>query len=483
MALLTVNVAGSVLLSGCASVPDLGPQPVPRDPQSVAAATTLATAAPAAWPAAEWWRAYGDPQLDRLMAAGLAGSPDLAAAVARVRLAQAQSREAGAPLGPRGSVNASAGGVKQSYNNGIPPGFVPRGINDSATLNLQLGFDLDLFGRNRAALRAARLQAEAATFDLQQARLVITTAIAQNYAQYALASADRAVAARAAQLREQTRALVQARVTGGLDTQAQLQAAAAETSSARGDVAALDEQIALTRNSLATLTGQGPDAGLALGPPQLVLLAAHGIPVDATTELVARRPDIQSARALVESADQRIRQARAEYYPSINLNALIGLQALGLGNLFKTGSVYGNAGPALSLPLFRGAELGGRYAGARAGFDEAVARYDAAVLAAYREAADAVASCAALAERLRQARAALTAARSAATLTDMRYRGGLGTYLDVLTVQRTALIAERQVTDLKARAFLLDVQLVRALGGGFSPAAAAPSPTKDTPHG
>ena len=476
-------LSATALLGGCASVPDLGPQPVPRTAQSVAAAVTLATNVPATWPAGEWWRAYGDPQLDRLIEAGLADSPDLAAAVARVRSAQAQLREAGAPLGPRGSVNASAGGIKQSYNNGIPPGFVPQGINDTAALNLQLGFDLDLWGRNRAALRAARLQADAAAFDLQQARLVIATAIAQSYAQYALASADRAVAARAASLREQTRTLVQTRVSGGLDTQAQLQAAAAETASARGDVAALDEQIALARNSLAVLSGQGPDAGLALGPPQLALLAAHGIPGDATTELVARRPDIQSARALVESADQRIRVARADYYPSINLNALVGLQALGLGNLFKTGSAYGNAGPALNLPLFRGAELGGRYAGARAGFDEAVARYDGAVLTAYREAADAVASRAALAERLAQSRAALTAARSAATLTDMRYRGGLGTYLDVLTVQRTALIAERQVTDLEARVFLLDVQLVRALGGGFSPDAAATPPTKDMPHG
>ncbi len=486
-------MTSAALLGGCASVPDLGPKPIPRTPQSVAAraalaGTTLASAS-ASWPAADWWTAYGDPQLTRLIELGLAGSPDLAVAIARVAAAQAQVREAGAPLAPRGQANASAGGAKQSYNNGIPPGFVPKGINDTGTINVQLGFDLDLWGRNRAALRAARLQAEAADLDLQQARLTIATAIAESYAQYAQATADRGVAARAAQLRERTGQLVQARVTNGLDTQAQVQASAAEAADARAEVAAIDEQIALARNRLAALTGQGPDAGLMLVAPQISQLAAHGIPADASTELVARRPDIQSARALVDSADQRIRVARADYYPSINLNALIGLQALGLGHLFKTSSLYGNAGPALSLPLFRGAELGGRYAGARAGFDEAVARYDSAVLTAYNETADAVSSRNALAERLRQSRAALAASRSAAALTDMRYRGGLATYLDVLTAQRTALAAERQVTDLEARAFLLDIQLVRALGGGFQNNTGSTSGTvpanssKDLPHG
>lgn len=477
-------LAAAALLGGCAHVPELGPKSTARTAQSVAAARSLATTAAAAWPAEDWWRAFGDPQLDRLIEQGLRGSPDLDVAVARVRSAQAQLREAGGPLGPQGQVNATVGGVKQSYNYGIPPAFVPKGINAAGTINAQLGFDPDLWGRNRAALRGVRRQTEAATFDLAQARLTIAAAIAEAYAQYALSNADRVVAERTVALRARTRQLVQARVANGLDTQAEVGSATADVFEARADVAAIDEQIALARNRLAALTGQGPDAGLALTPPALTTLAAHGLPADATTELVARRPDLQAARTLVEAADERIRVARADYYPSINLQALVGLQALGLGNLLNTGSLYGNAGPALSLPLFRSAQLGGRYAGARAGFDEAVGRYDGIVVSAYREVADAIASRAALVERLGQTRAALAASRKAASIADLRYRDGLSTYLDVLNAQRAVVAGERQVADLEARAFLLDVQLVRALGGGFQRPPSTPAiADKDMPHG
>ena len=477
-------LGATALLEACAHVPKLGPKPALRSAQDITAARSFTAQPRATWPTEDWWRAFGDPQLDRLIQQGLSGSPDLDIAVARVRAAQAQLREAGGALGPQGQVNATVGGVKQSYNYGIPPSFVPRGINDAATLNAQLGFDLDLWGRNRASLRAVRAQGKAAAFDLAQARLTIATAIAEAYAQFALLSADRAVAIEAVAVRTRTRSLVEARIANGLDTQAEAGNAAADVFGAKAEVAAIDEQLALTRNQLAALIGAGPDAGLSLVPPTLERLAAHGLPADATTELLARRPDLGSARALVEAADERIRVARADYYPSINLQALVWLQALGIGNLLKAGSLYGNAGPALSLPLFRGAQLGGRYAGARANFDEAVARYNGMVILAYRQVADAVTSRAALVTRLGERRSALAGYRKAAQVADLRYRGGLSTYLDVLTAQRAVLTEQRQVADLEARAFLLDVQLVRALGGGFLP----PNPTatlldKDAVHG
>ena len=469
LAAATMLLAATTLLEGCAHVPNLGAKPALRSAKDIAAERSFTAEPKAIWPTEDWWRAFGDPQLDRLIQQGLSGSPDLDVAVARVSAAQAQLREAGGALGPQGQVNATVGGVKQSYNYGIPPAFVPRGINDAATLNAQLGFDLDLWGRNRASLRALRAQGKAAAFDLSQARLTIATAIAEAYAQFALLSADRTAATEAVAVRTRTRSLVEARIANGLDTQAEAGNAAADVFGAKAEVAAIEEQLALTRNQLAALIGAGPDAGLSLSPPALERLAVHELPANATTELMARRPDLGSARALVEAADERIRVARADYYPSINLQALVGLQALGIGNLLKAGSLYGNAGPALSLPLFHGAQLGGRYAGARANFDEAVARYNGIVITAYREVADAVTSRAALVTRLGERRSALAGYRKAAQVADLRYRGGLSTYLDVLNAQRSVLTEQRQVADLEARAFFLDVQLVRALGGGFLP--------------
>ncbi|MBL7372366.1 TolC family protein, partial [Escherichia coli] len=171
---------------------------------------------------------------------------------------------------------------------------------------------------------------------------------------------------------------------------------------------------------------------------------------------------------------------RADFYPSINLSALIGFQAFGLDNLFKSGSTYGSVGPAISLPIFRGGALAGQYKGARAGYDEAVATYDSTVTTAYREVADAVTSKSALVTRLAESRQALADSEAAYSIARQRYEGGLSTFLDVLTAEQGVLQNRQIVADLEARAFTLDVQLVRALGGGFSTNIAAAAATKDS---
>jgi NodT family efflux transporter outer membrane factor (OMF) lipoprotein len=353
------------------------------------ASRSLVAAAPAAWPASDWWTVYGDPQLDTLIREALVGSPDLAIAIARVRRADALTQQAGASRLPTLDVAASGGVTKQSYNNGIPPAFVPQGWNDTGNVHGALGFDLDLWGRNRAAYAAARSDAAAAQLDYVQASLILSTSIADAYADLARLFAERAVQQTALEVREQTLTLVRDRVASGLDTQAELKQASAAVPAARSDLAGTDEQIGLTRNRLAALLGAGPDRGLAIGAPS-VTIAARGIPANVTTDLVGRRPDIAAARVRVEAEASRIKVARADFYPAVNLSAIIGFQSLGLSNLFKDGSDYGSVGPAISLPIFRGGALQGQYRGARAAYDEAVASYDRTVTDAYRAVADAV---------------------------------------------------------------------------------------------
>jgi outer membrane protein TolC len=186
----------------------------------------------------------------------------------------------------------------------------------------------------------------------------------------------------------------------------------------------------------------------------------------------------------VEAEASRIKVARADFYPAIDLSAAIGFQSLGLSNLFKGGSSYGSAGPAISLPIFHGGEIQGRYRGARARYDEAVADYDRTVTDAYRAVADAVASRKALAIRLVESEGALADSQTAYSIARQRYEGGLSTFLDVLSAQDRALQAQRTVVDLQTRAFTLDVSLVRALGGGFNAAAlSAEQNRKDIPNG
>jgi len=472
-------------LAGCAAVPDLGAAPRPRTAESVVATQSLAgTVATAAWPGEGWWQGYGDPQLSRLIEEGLAGSPDAAAAAARFRRAQGLAQAAGAPLLPSVDATAEGGVAKQSYYVGVPPEFVPHGWRSTGRASLNLGYDLDLWGGKRAAFAAATSEAEAARIEQDQARLMLTTAIAGAYADLARLHAERDVLAAAVDLRGATQKLVSDRVRSGLDTRAELKQADAALPTARADLAATDEAIALARNQIAALIGAGPDRGLSITRPSLTSLRPAGLPDGVTTALIGRRPDIAAARARTEAAASRIKVARADFFPAIRLSALVGVQALGLDNITKSGATVGNVGPAISLPIFRGGALAGQYRGARGAYDEAVASYDGAVLTAYREVADAVTSQRSTAERLAQSRQALRDSEEAYSIARKRYEGGLSTYLDVLTSEERLLQARRAVAYLDARMFALDIALVRALGGGFADTDSDTAQTsKDASHG
>ncbi|HEX7743278.1 MAG TPA: TolC family protein, partial [Sphingobium sp.] len=201
------SAAVALLLSGCAAVPNLGPRPDVRTPHSIAAQQSL-TPGDAIWPSENWWRIYGDPQLDQLMEEGLRASPDVAAAAARFRQAVGAAQQAGAPLLPSADLDASAAATRQSYNMGFPKEFVPAGWLGTGRIALDLGFDLDLWGRNRAALAAATSDANAARIDAQQARLALTTGLADAYADLARLYDARDIQARALDVRTASQKLV-----------------------------------------------------------------------------------------------------------------------------------------------------------------------------------------------------------------------------------------------------------------------------------
>lgn len=458
--------------ASCASVPDLGPKPLPRAPQSVVAQRSLPASA-SAWPRDAWWQDYGDAQLTALIEEGLKASPDVATAAARYRRAAGLTQQAGAARLPSLDLRGQARMEKQSYNNGFPKEFLPQGWNDTGQVAANFNFDLDLWGKNRAALAAATSDQRAAELDLRQAELLLATGIASAYLDLARLGAERTLRQAELTLRDNSRKLVSDRVTQGLDMRGSLASAEAQAASARAAVTEIDQAIAVRRHQLAALVGSGPDRGLDIAVPALPALPERGVPAGATTDLVGRRPDVVAARERVEAAAARIKVARADFYPAVSLTALVGFQSLGLSNLITSDSTFGQAGPAVTLPIFRGGALAGAYKGARAQYDEAVAAYDQAVLAAYQEAADAVTAQQAIAARLIDARAALASSNEAYVIARRRYDGGLSNYLDVLAVEDRLIQARTAVTELEAAARSADVALVRALGGGFT--------TKDKP--
>ncbi|MGZ3404238.1 MAG: TolC family protein, partial [Phenylobacterium sp.] len=183
--------------------------------------------------------------------------------------------------------------------------------------------------------------------------------------------------------------------------------------------------------------------------------------------LVGRRPDVTAARLRAEAAAHRIKEARAAFYPDVNLAAFIGVQSLTLAKLTSSGSDIGSVGPAFSLPIFNGGHLKANLRGAEADRDAAVASYDAALTEAFRQVADALTSSRALDGELADSRAALAASEDAYRIARLRYQGGLSTYPAVLLAEQGVLQRRRIVADLEARSLTLEVELVRALGGGF----------------
>ncbi|MFD1950039.1 efflux transporter outer membrane subunit [Sphingomonas arantia] len=453
-----------VLLSSCASVPTLPPAATARVGDAAILPRTDATAA---WPGAGWWRSYADPQLDSLMTEALAGSPDVAVAAARLRQAEALADETGADGRPTLTADGNVGVTKQSYNLGIPRDFVPKGFKDTGRIALSGRIDLDLWGRNRAALAAATSEAVAARVDADQAALTLTTAVADGYAQLAMLYAERDVATAELRIRTDSGRLVAERAANGLENQGEVRLAEGDVPAARATLNQLDESIAQARNRLAYLVGATPDRGLRIARPALRTGVSARVPADAGIALLGRRPDLVARRLRAEAAASRIKVARAGFYPDVNLSALIGLQSLGLGKLIEQGSSIGSAGPAFSLPIFDGGRLRARYRNAGAVYDEAIADYDRTLLSALREVADAAAGIDAIDARIADQAAAVKAAEAAYTIAQQRYEGGLSARLSVLSAEDRLLTRRRQLVDAQARAVTLDIALVRALGGGY----------------
>jgi NodT family efflux transporter outer membrane factor (OMF) lipoprotein len=462
----TVLLSTTVLFSACALVPELGPVPERKRIETYTAQSSFSTPS-AEWPSQEWWKAYGDEQLDALIAEALTGSPSLVEAEARVREAEGFAKQAGAALLPQVFSQSTIAAVKQSYNDGAPKAAVPKGWNDVGQASLNFSYEFDFWGKNRAALAAATSAAEAAHADQAQARLTLSTAIASAYADLSQLHADRKAGEDAVDVRNRTAGLLSMRRAQGLENQGAVSSAEAGRASAEAQLAAINEAIGLTKNRIAALLGQGPDRGLIISEPNIALPKSFGLPADLQADLIGRRPDIAAARGRSEAAAQRIKVAKADFYPNVNLSAVIGVESLGIGALTKAGSEFGSVGPAVSLPIFTGGRLEGAYSSARAEYDAAVASYDTSVTQALKDVADVAVSERALGLRLSKSREALSSSDQAYQIVQNRYLGGLSTYLEVLSAE-DSLIANRQaVADLETRAFALDVALVRALGGGF----------------
>jgi NodT family efflux transporter outer membrane factor (OMF) lipoprotein len=456
--------AALLLLSACATLPPAKPAPPPAPLDPARLGLSGAQVAPAA---NGWWRTLGDPQLDTLIERTLSDNPGLAETTARLQAAQSQVDAARANELP--TLRLSGGETRLK----VPSGFGPYLLGGQSVwlgnLGARFNWDLDLSRRQSHALAAARDRAQAATLDIESARLLLAAAVTQTYISlyrsYALAD----VAAQAEEQRGRILDITRRRVSAGLDTRVELREA--EGALPQAHLVLLQEQSSaeLLRHELAALSGRGADAYASIGRPGLSLPLTLQVPSDLPINLLARRPDVIAARWRVDAADSQLLAARAAFYPSVNLSALVGFASISLGKLLSAESFGYGAGPAFSLPLFDAGRLRAQYRGAEADLDAAAASYNDTVLGAVREVSDQLTQLASLEGEIAQQRRWADAAEEAYRLAEERYRAGLATYLSVLNAETEVLNARRQSVELMAAQASARVTLLLTLGGSFQP--------------
>ena len=419
----------------------------------------------AAWPELDWWKRFGDPQLDALEEEGLAGSPTIRLARSRVDQALAAAQVAGAVRKPQ--VNASGDVTRQRFSeNAIFPPPIGGSTFTTTEVALNADYELDLWGKNRAAYDAALGRSQPAEADAFTSRLVLSAALAGAYVQLARAYEQLDLAHRALEDREKVQALTNDRVRAGLDSRLELKQVETSIPAARARVAQVEEEIALARNQIAALLGKGPDRGLALERPTL-RMAGVALPSRVPADLLGRRPDVVASRLRAEAASRQVAAQKAEFYPDVNLSALVGLQSVTLSHLLDPASAIPSIGAAVRLPIFDGGRLRGALAQRNAEYDAAVEQYNQTLADALREVVDQLTSLRSVNAQRTEVESALASAEEAYALAVTRYKAGLGSLLQVLTAEMAVLEQRNLRADLQSRELALSIDLMRALGGGY----------------
>ena len=473
-------------IAGCASTGGIAPQASGIGPSSLDAGNAIRAAnADAQWPAADWWRAYNDPQLNQWIEAAQAGSPSLAMAQARVREAMSMAGIARSALSPQ--VNGSLSIQRQKWADNVYYGPGPLAGEQSwnNTGTLALSYHLDIWGKDKNAAERALDAAHASAADARAAQLELESNVVRTYIKMSMIYALLDIAKATLQQQQQIVDLAKRRLKGGIGTQLEVSQAETPIPEYERQIDEIEEKIALGRNQLAALAGKGPGAGDAIQRPTLSLdTAPASLPSALPADLIGHRPDVVAARWTVAAQARGIDVAKADFYPDINLLASIGGYAA-MGPLFqfvKNPSHSWTAGPALSLPIFDGGRLRSQLGAASAGYDEAVDRYNQSIVGALKDISDQVIRIRSLATQADDADRSVAAARKSYELAREGYRRGLTDYVNVLVAQNQLLRAQEGVARIQAERLAAHASLVTALGGGLDEPTNGPQASETLPE-
>jgi len=462
-------LAGVIAVAGCAVTP-----PTPPAAMNVPPGDAANIVAP------DWWTAFGDPQLDALVAEALANNLDLKLAIARVDEARGLAAVARSELFPSLDLKAGAGRSRISGvgSTPLPPG-TPL-VANSYSLGLSAAYEVDLWGKVRSSVSAAEQDLFASQFARDTVRITVAAETTRNYFTLRALDAQLVLLRETIVSRDETVKLQRDRYQAGVIGELDLKQSEAERASVAADIATTERAQRTIEAALAVLAGRSPrgvfatDVARTEATPRTVD-TLPAVPAGLPSDLLAQRPDIRAAETRLAAADYRVSEARAAYFPSISLTGSYGGASAALGDLLIAPARVWSIAAALTQPIFRAGQISALVDTARARREQALIAYQQSVLTAFREAHDAFSAqrtsrdaLAAQSERRDSIARALELAR-------LRYEAGYSPFLEVLDAQRNLLAAERARIDAARdlRAAMVDVY--RSLGGGWKPEAIAQS--------
>ncbi|MFH7321002.1 efflux transporter outer membrane subunit [Desulfurivibrio sp. D14AmB] len=414
-------------------------------------------------PKGEWWQLYHDPLLNDLQQRAAAGNRELRVALARLDQARAAARISDADRLPRLDLQPSA------QRSRTPEDLSPMGTaitTTTITLPLNLGYEIDLWGRLRRQSEAAGADFAASTAEVENFRLLLHGEVARAYFSLWTLDQELELLTKTLELRRENLRLVTSRFSSGLAGRLDVSRAESEAAVTEAEVVMLRQRRAELEHALALLLGEttsrftlppiaesGPDV-----PP-----VAPGLP----SALLQRRPDVAAAERRLMAASARIGMAKAAFFPSIRLTGAAGYGSNELDRLLNSGNRLWSLGPQISLPIFDGGRNRARLEQARAAYQENLAAYQQTILQAFKEVDDALVALDLLTEQQQAQQRALAATRQSVELSHHRYRAGLVSYLEVIESERTALTLERAALLTTGQQLQANLALIKALGGGW----------------
>ena len=465
--------------------------PVPQvlGPQHVPSNFTAPTAKQAPiWPSAGWWAGFGSPELNNLVVTAQTNNLDLAAAIARVLQAQAQSEISGSALFPSLTVDGSAqrartpGSVPVFDSKGRQTG-VKAGTGNAFGLSLDASYELDIWGKAQSQLRSANQLLLASSYAQQVVALTVTTDVATTYLDVLALRERLDIARQNVDAAKRILSIVQAKVANGVSSRLDLAQQETQLAAIEATIPALQEQEREARYALAILLGRLPE-GFNVAGTNLNGIVTPIVQPGLTSELLRRRPDVAQAEANLASAHANVDAARAAFFPQIGLTGSGGFTSAAIGSLFN-GSTFGwSIGASLLQTIFDGGLLEGQFELSKAQQQELVATYQSTVLNAFSDVETTLGQVSSLADQERLRTEQTRAAAEAFRISELQYREGVTDLLNVLTAQQTLFSAQDLLVQIKLARIQADVGLYKALGGGWSEVADAATqaiPAQTTP--